>query len=42
MRICTKCLQGRWQGTKKDGKFVCADCLAKKDAEAKKDEEPEE
>jgi uncharacterized Zn finger protein (UPF0148 family) len=40
MRICDVCKLGKWQGRKKDGKFICVDCLAKKDQ--KKDEKKEE
>lgn len=41
MRSCAICGRGRWEGKKKDGKFVCVECLAKeieKKAEAKKDD----
>lgn len=34
MRMCSKCGKGRWEGVKKDGKFVCAECL-KKEADKK-------
>jgi len=30
MRVCFKCGKSKWEGKKKDGKFVCAECLAKK------------
>lgn len=29
MRVCFRCGKGKWQGAKKDGKFICAECLAK-------------
>jgi uncharacterized Zn finger protein (UPF0148 family) len=42
MRMCSKCGKGKWQGVKKDGKFVCVDCLAKeKLAEVAEKEEKE-
>ncbi len=29
MRACSVCKSGRWEGVKKDGKFVCKLCLQK-------------
>ena len=29
MRVCSRCGKGKWQGAKKDNKFVCVECLAK-------------
>ena len=31
MRLCAECGNGRWEGVKKDGKFICVECLAKED-----------
>ena len=48
MRSCSKCGKGKWQGVKKDGKFVCVDCLAAEKREgavevvAEKEEKEEE
>ena len=36
MRVCAKCGKGNWQGAKKDGKFICAECLMKKAKEGGK------
>jgi hypothetical protein len=29
MRMCSKCGKGRWEGSKKEGKFTCKECLQK-------------
>lgn len=35
MRMCSSCGRGRWEGRKKDGKFVCKECLEKEREEKK-------
>jgi phosphosulfolactate phosphohydrolase-like enzyme len=42
MRVCSVCLNGRWNGSKKDNKFVCASCLAKRAEEKRKLQEGED
>lgn len=41
MRLCNECKHHRWEGKKLEGKFTCAECLAKK-LEVKKPEVEED